>query len=445
MTMGYTIIIATLFSSKAFVEYTSSGLENTLAYLIIVLFYTNYLQDDSRYYLKKTMFYFLVFSFAFLNRQDSLLLFIFPVLELFYRGYKKSGYKILYSAFIGFSPAYLWLLFSIIYFGSPFPNSYYAKLSLGSNLVALKQGINFVLSVLVTDPITILVIISAICIMFFSRKYLFYSLCILLSFVYVIHTGGDFMGGRFLSSPFFLSVIVIMNFLSEKKIPKSNGNKATRRKSSRSLNFIKKRKYALIYVIVIYNIIVPLSPLKTPFHSDQKMKNNFKVTLFNLDNSLDNIYQNVDYYYSSNLLFYSKGGFPFSNLKFHSVINCEHCRQLRNENERASIGGGGLLGFCMGPSHYLIDPLVITDPLLARLPVTDISMGFVPGHITKKIPNGLLESYINNLNMLKDKNLKEYYNKIFVVTRGKLFTKERFKYIYELNFTRSRKYKLDYY
>ena len=121
-----------------------------------------------------------------------------------------------------------------------------------------------------------------------------------------------------------------------------------------------------------------------------------------------------------------------------------HCRQLRQEKDIASIDGGGLLGFCKGPGHYLIDPFVITDPLLARLPIPDISDGFVPGHIIKKVPDGLLESYINNKNMIHDENLKEYYTKVFIVTRGKLFTKERFKYIYELTFTKSRRYTHDY-
>ena len=73
-------------------------------------------------------------------------------------------------------------------------------------------------------------------------------------------------------------------------------------------------------VFIIYNIIVPLSPIKAPFHSELMLEKVFKVKLFNLKNSLENIYQNVDYYYSSNLLFYTKAGFPFGNLKFPKVL-----------------------------------------------------------------------------------------------------------------------------
>ena len=123
--------------------------------------------------------------------------------------------------------------------------------------------------------------------------------------------------------------------------------------------------------------------------------------------------------------------FPF--LPYYLLINgYQDCIKLRNENQPVKIGGGGIHGYCSGPDKILIDPLMITEPLLARLPNIEPPKGFRIGHIVKKFPKGLKQSYENGYNSIVDPELRNYYHMILTITRGNLFSLERFKYIYKI-------------
>ena len=76
------LLIIALSSSKAFIDYTSSGLENALSYLIAALFYSTLISFNSALpQINRQGFKLLFFfaSLAFVNRQDTLLLYL-PVL-----------------------------------------------------------------------------------------------------------------------------------------------------------------------------------------------------------------------------------------------------------------------------------------------------------------------------------------------------------------------------
>ncbi len=55
------------------------------------------------------------------------------------------------------------------------------------------------------------------------------------------------------------------------------------------------------------------------------------------------------------------------------------------------------------------------------------------GHFTRKIPIGYLETITNGENKLQDTYLREYYDKISLVTRGNLFDFNRLVEIWNLN------------
>lgn len=430
------ILLAALFSSRAFVEYTSSGLENPLTYLLIVLFYVRYFSNEDQSKPKFIVLLLVIASLSFLNRQDTVLLFAFPAAALCIGAFKTHGRKAIGLLAAGLFPAWGWVLFSLIYYGYPFPNSYYAKLGLAPASVVWKQGFNYFFSVLISDPLTVCAIFFAIIVSVLrkDRRNLMAGMSLLAAVFYVVSTGGDFMGGRFVSAP-FLAAVLLVAFGA----PASNPDiplKESRRKKEKYIprrpliEIVNRHRVSLTVVAcIIYTIVIPLSPAKTPLQASYLKSEWYGMKLFNLPNALGNIYQNSQYYYASNPLFYSKGGFPFGNLSFHVIRDCRHCRALREEPRPAYIEGGGIVGFCRGPLHQLIDPQAITDPLLARLPMPDLSEGFVPGHFIRTVPEGLLESYINNRNEVKDPKLKEYYEKLFTVTRGPVFSLMRFKYI----------------
>lgn len=92
----------------------------------------------------------------------------------------------------------------------------------------------------------------------------------------------------------------------------------------------------------------------------------------------------------------------------------------------------GFVGFFAGPEVFIIDTLGLTDPLLARLPPIKLTE-WRPGHFERTIPAGYYCSVKNNDNCIYDPEIAAYYEKIRMITRGKLWSFERFKTIWEIN------------
>lgn len=107
-------------ASKAFVEYSTSGLENPLSYFLLGLFYLRLLKSDS----EPGTVLFLIAGLGVLNRLDTFLLYA-PGLYLLVR----SGSRLhrLRSVALGFSPVVAWVFFSLLYYGFPLPNTAYAQ------------------------------------------------------------------------------------------------------------------------------------------------------------------------------------------------------------------------------------------------------------------------------------------------------------------------------
>lgn len=140
-------------------------------------------------------------------------------------------------------------------------------------------------------------------------------------------------------------------------------------------------------------------------------------------------------------MFYSYISFPFE--KYLHIYHTGECRQCSENKQTLHVTFGGMNGVCMGSKHTLIDGYALTEPLLARLPVKFSKNGFFVAHIWHDFPIGLILSYQKNQNLLADKALAKYYDKVLMITRGDLFTWQRWKYIWQLN-TTERKYKKEY-
>ncbi|HOQ33029.1 MAG TPA: hypothetical protein PLA12_11020 [Candidatus Hydrogenedens sp.] len=79
-------------------------------------------------------------SLATLNRQDCILPYI-PALVYVYWKLKNRKQGFIYLC-LGFIPLVLWEVFSIFYYGFPFPNTVYAKLGTGIwKTDLIKQGL----------------------------------------------------------------------------------------------------------------------------------------------------------------------------------------------------------------------------------------------------------------------------------------------------------------
>ena len=86
------------------------------------------------------------------------------------------------------------------------------------------------------------------------------------------------------------------------------------------------------------------------------------------------------------------------------------------------------------PTKHIIDDNALSDPLLARLPVSPrVFMEFWASHYFRDIPEGYVESNDQDKNLLTDPLLHGYYDKLRNVTRGSVWRLSRLKDIWSLN------------
>ncbi|MEP6955347.1 MAG: hypothetical protein ABI883_00865 [Chthoniobacterales bacterium] len=160
---GLAALIA-LLSSRAFIDYTTSGLENPLNYLLLALFCAPFFRlPVTRSGLRSVIF---LAALVGCNRLDLLLLLLPAALLTAWVGYRTRALPLrglLLDVFVFSAPLWGWLLFATIYFGYLFPNTYYAKLSTGIPAVDhIKQGLLYYANSVNVDPATLLVNASAL-------------------------------------------------------------------------------------------------------------------------------------------------------------------------------------------------------------------------------------------------------------------------------------------
>ena len=125
--------------SKAFIDFSSSGLENPLSHFLLLLFFALYfsfyaeLQKKSAY--SNKIIYLLVFvsCLIYLTRMDHIIMIVPSLIGLLINLHNSSyGYKN-YAKLIVFPLVLMggWHLFSLVYYGFLFPNTAYAKLGTG--------------------------------------------------------------------------------------------------------------------------------------------------------------------------------------------------------------------------------------------------------------------------------------------------------------------------
>ena len=154
--------------SKAFIDFSSSGLENPLSHFLLLLFFVLYfsfyaeLQKKSAFSNKRIYLLAFVSCLIYLTRMDHIIIVVPSLIGLLINLHNSGyGYRN-YARLIAFPLVLIggWHLFSLVYYGFLFPNTAYAKL--GTGILQedyLLQGFTYFYYTLKTDPVTILVII----------------------------------------------------------------------------------------------------------------------------------------------------------------------------------------------------------------------------------------------------------------------------------------------
>ncbi|TGN03176.1 hypothetical protein [Leptospira dzoumogneensis] len=411
---SFFIAVIYLFSSRAFIDYTYSGLENSLNHLIQAVFFFILWKVPAEP--KKSKLPALTFwvSIGLVSRLDLILVLFIPYLVLFFLEYSKGliDWKtILRSALFG-SPIIIWFLFAGIYYGSFLPNTYYAKTNITDTfLETALQGWHYYERQLFWDPISLLFFPTVILIGFFFKRFNRSALLSLASllpfFLYLIWVGGDFMVGRFFTPAIFLFGLSL----------------------AKEFTFDKKEAVFLLGSLAIYNILFPL----TPFSPMPKQISYYKEARSFETGMPYHITDEKGFYYLDTGLAFRK--YPSSWL-----ANLASRTNVFDVKESVVILGMiGRFGYVYGPDHYIVDQFALGDPLLARLPGSGRT-----GHKKRRIPEGYIEGLKKGENGILDPDLKQYYDGILILTRGPIFTIERWNLFWKFQFGEYRKYTKEY-
>jgi arabinofuranosyltransferase len=398
-TLRAAVLVVWLISSKAFIDYSSSGLEYPLSYFLLAVFYVRYLDRDAETVPadRELRWSGLMMSLAFLNRSDSALLYVVPVGEMAWRALRARPWPSLRTLAVAASPALMWLVFATIYYGFPLPNTYYAKVATGlPSFLVYRQGLAYFLNSVSHDPITLgTIALSCVAAARGRGASRWAATSALLYVLYTISVGGDFMSGRFFAMPFLVAAMVVSREAAA-VAPYAGG------------------------VLLLYNLLIPIAPIKTtadytaawPWRTQNGIKD-----------------ERGYYHAGTNVLFFS----PFRQLP--DFVWVREGTSFRSGEQKVTVQGSiGFYGFFAGPSKFLVDRNALSDPFLARLPVSPrYYFEFYAGHFFRDIPQGYLESINGDRNVIDDPLLHDFYDRVRRVTRGPLFSGERARDILALN------------
>ncbi len=408
------LLVLLVLSSKAFIDYSSSGLESPLVYLWVTLFFLRFIPwIDSREPAttrRELVFFLGIAACSFITRQDTILLFTPALLALLYVHIRQRSWGgVLRDFLLGTAPASLWLCFSLFYYGFLFPNTAFAKAANAGipRIDRMARGLEYLQNSLSWDTATHLLIgAAAIIALLRGLKAAWLAvggLALYVLYVVVVAGAATHMSGRFFAVPALLAALVLVQLI---------------RKPSTAQVCAAGALVALV--------VSPLSPIKAttsyywpPPHQPKS--------------SIDTKW------------YVWKEGAAALSVNAEAPMPAHHWmragQRFREKPARVHVGGPrsgypiGYFGFGAGPDKFIVDCLGLTDPLLARLKGKNVGNPehWHSGHFVRLIPEGYVESVRSGKNKIRDPDLREYYGHLRNITRGPLFSVERLNDVIKMN------------
>lgn len=389
--------LCVLIFSKAFIDFSTSGLENPLTHLLLAIFLYIYFEQPDTYDNKMIFWLSFVAGLAVTNRMDTILFFTPALIFVSFKRRSWSGIKWM---IIGFLPFFLWEFFSVFYYGFPFPNTAYAKLNTGlSRFDLLEAGYFYFINSIHWDPITLFIITTALILTFFQERWheKFIALGVLLYLMYIIWIGADFMSGRFFSGALLVAVVLFNRYV-------------------KNISFL----HGLIILVLVIGLGL-ISPSPTLSSIDEL---SFPARKMDLNGIADE----RSFYFQSSSLIYAKRNTisPYNDwANLGKQLKADGIKYDQLENI-------GYAGYFAGPQIFIIDRLALADPLLSHLPPIP-NENWRIGHFERAIPDGYFESIKHADNRISNPNLAIYYDKLRLATRGSLWSPKRLIAIWDLN------------
>ncbi len=392
---GAAVGIAILCVSKAFTDYSTSGLENPLTHLLLAVFVADFLRHGPAQ--RPPLRLGLWAALLALNRLDTILLVLPALVETLRANFSPRNAARLA---LGFAPLAVWLIFALIYYGFPFPNTAYAKLNTGIPLAAsVQQGFFYFLSTIELDPVTLVVIAAGLAapwiIGFAAGQPVALGLALYLA--YILYIGGDFMSGRFFSAPLLAAVSILA--------------------AAGPLSF--RKAILLLLVLIPVGLFSPRSPLLSDSEygeTDPRIINEHGIAD-----------ERAWYYRWAGLLRVRAWEVIPDAGTAHEGLAARFIGQSVVFKHNI-----GYFGYFAGPQVYIVDQFALPDALLARLPMRrDVPWRI--GHFPRLIPAGYVETLHTGRNQIADPRIADYYDRIRLVISGPIFDGRRWSEMLRLN------------
>jgi len=391
---------------KAIILYSTSGLETSLNHLLVAVFCYQLVQPPTRESLYRCV---LIVALACISRLDMIVL-LGPPLALML-ALRRIPFS-LRAIVLGGLPLVAWLVFAEFYYGSPLPNTYYAKMPYTDPSFFLWwHGVYNLVDYSRRDPwgfwTMLLVIPLGI------RSFVHWSksvsqkeaaclaMCIgvVLNIFYIVMVGADYLTGRFWSVPTFAAMCCFAMLL----------HGTWRQNVLLTLNLAFYGALALLWGAVL---IYPMS------HSMQEAYQAHRPKFLN----------NWSGYVRGDALVENDWTLrPF--LEPHGRVFI-----IGNDLRRYNVGKPvtreaiGITGYLAGPEIIIIDTVGLSDPLLSHLPPINKGEKDVKiGHRWRDVPRGYINAILSGNTDRMDPQLAEYYKPIRFITTGPLFDMERLK------------------
>lgn len=381
-------------SSKAMIEYSTSGLENPLSHFLIMLLLAEWFREDAgRRRLGRMS---LLVALLLLCRLDFGVL-AGPLLVLaFWR--ERSG-RALGQVALGLLPFLLWEAFSVVYYGFAVPNAAFAKL--GARIpadVLWAQGLGYLKDSLIRDPVSLPLILGGMLLGAMDRRSRVVVLGMACYLIYVVRIGGDFMSGRFLAALVLMGIVLLLRGL---------------------------RNWRVVSVPVAAAGMAASLLRPTPMVLSGSEYDLPRQELIGPGGVAD---ERAFYYVGTGLLRAIKGH-PVPEFPF---LRC--ARSFRDSEDKfIQYSMVGMFAYTAGPEKYIIDPIGLANPLYAHLPALYRGR-YRAGHYYRATVDGYEQTLAEGRNVIEDPEARELYTLLKPVISGALFSAERWRAIWKLNF-----------
>lgn len=404
-------LVLALSASLAVVEYSTSGLENALLSVCLVMLVVVLPRCRSAAGVAGVG---ALASAAVLCRPDAALLVGPAVAYVAMRALPEDARKRWAALALGLAPLALWELFSLVYYGSLVPNTALAKLNVEVSLSELaRQGARYYLDSLVRDPVTLGLLGAAIAVTAARGRATerVLALGIVLYGLYLVRIGGDFMSGRFFAAPTAMAAALLARELVRLRPAVGAG---------------------LLALAVAYGSLWSASPWRSGADYGTDAPRDSWI-------AGSGIADERAYYYPATGL---RRVWPQRHVLSAAggVIPPHPAARSGRELARARVRVAvtptvGLLGYWSGDGLFLIDELALADSFLSRIRARPEwwEEPWRIGHNRRRLPAGYARSLRRGRNFIVDPELAALFDDVSRVARDPLFDGARWRAIWRLN------------